>query len=58
MHPSLLLALTVLLSIAGHAAEPRRPNVLFIAVDNLGRALGCYGNLLARTPHIDRLTPG
>ena len=36
-------------------AEPRqRPNVLFISVDDLRPALGCYGDPLAKTPHIDR----
>lgn len=52
---SLLIAITAWLAIGAHAAEPRGPNVLFIAVDDLGRALGSYGNPLVRTPHIDRL---
>jgi iduronate 2-sulfatase len=32
-----------------------RPNVLLICIDDLRPALGCYGDPLARTPHIDRL---
>lgn len=33
----------------------QQPNVLFIAVDDLACNLGCYGDLIAKTPHIDRL---
>ncbi|MEM6470046.1 MAG: sulfatase [Planctomycetota bacterium] len=32
-----------------------KPNVLFIAVDDLACSLGCYGDLIAKTPKIDRL---
>ncbi|MCX6908706.1 MAG: sulfatase-like hydrolase/transferase, partial [Verrucomicrobia bacterium] len=38
-----------------HAAEARRPNVLFIIVDDLTTTLGCYGDRDARTPHMDAL---
>lgn len=46
----LLLALAFLQS---GAAE--RPNILFIAADDLNTALGCYGNPMAKPPHLDRL---
>ncbi len=32
-----------------------RPNVLFIAVDDLACTLGCFGDVIAKTPNIDRL---
>ena len=48
-----------LLLVSGADAAARnkvRPkNVLFIAVDDMKPALGCYGDRVARTPHIDAL---
>ena len=35
-------------------AEGRRPNILFIAVDDLRPELGCYGNPVIQTPHFDK----
>ena len=37
------------------ADQPARPNVLFIAVDDLRPELGCYGRNHIKSPHIDRL---
>ncbi len=37
------------------ASAQQKPNVLFIAVDDLKPILGCYGNTLIKTPNIDRL---
>ncbi len=47
--------LVVLVVAACRPAAPRRPNVLFIAVDDLRPALGAYGDSIAITPNIDRL---
>ncbi|MBT7091643.1 MAG: sulfatase [Bacteroidetes bacterium] len=33
----------------------KRPNILFIAVDDLRTELGCYGSTYIKTPNIDRL---
>jgi arylsulfatase A-like enzyme len=52
----LALALFVLFSGDSRAAETTRPNVLFIAVDDLNHWVGHLGrNPQTRTPHIDRL---
>ena len=39
----------------GAAPSSSRPNVLFIAVDDLRPELGCYGVTQVKTPNIDRL---
>lgn len=41
-------------ALSAFAAE-RRPNVLFLVVDDLNCRIGCYGDPIAQTPHIDRL---
>ncbi|MCB9920663.1 MAG: sulfatase [Planctomycetaceae bacterium] len=43
---------------AANADTPRRPNVLFIAVDDLRCELGCYGVETIKSPNIDRIAAG
>ena len=48
-------ALLCLVGVGATAAEPKRPNVLFLISDDLNNLLGCYGDPRAKTPNIDRL---
>ncbi len=40
---------------AAAMAQSARPNVLFIAVDDLDCRIACYGDPVAKTPNLDRL---
>jgi arylsulfatase A-like enzyme len=54
---ALLAASWLTLSATGApAAEPQRPNIVFILADDLGWTdLGCQGSKYYETPHIDRM---
>jgi arylsulfatase A-like enzyme len=54
---SVLFLSLILSAVFGHlAAAEKRPNVLFIVVDDLGYGeLGCYGGKDIPTPHLDAL---
>ncbi len=51
----LLILFAFFHSLASFAWAAGKPNVLFIAVDDLTCRIGCYGDRIARTPNLDRL---
>lgn len=58
MHRIIAAALALLVVTASPAAQevkPRRPNILWLAGENIKLDLGCYGEKLVRTPNLDRL---
>ncbi len=48
-------ALLIASFVIPHSSFAEKPNVLFIAVDDMRPELGCYGNKIVKTPNIDRL---
>ena len=50
-----LFVLHLLLFAFISSAQVKKPNILFIAVDDLRPELGAYGNKMVKTPNIDRL---
>lgn len=51
----LLILLITILFFSGCKEEIQKPNVLFIAIDDLRPELGCYGNTQIKSPNIDKL---
>lgn len=55
-HRSLLVFLALLTPLAALAAPARQPNLIWIMADDLGYGdLGCYGQKVTTTPHLDRM---
>ena len=50
-----LLFLALFSQTSALAQQTKKPNILFIAVDDMKPELGCYGNKLIKTPNMDRL---
>ena len=50
------IATTALPTFTEAQKQDRKPNIIFIMVDDMGYAdLGCYGSKVIQTPNIDRL---
>lgn len=56
MNPLRLLLLLLGSALSVGAADARRPNFVFVLIDDMGWGdFSCFGNTEAKTPHIDRL---
>ena len=54
-YASLLILFVISNTVIAQKKQATKPNILFIAVDDLKPLLGCYGNTLVKSPNIDRL---
>lgn len=54
MRTAVTLIAASLLAATAAGAEPSRPNVLWLIIEDAGPDFGCYGNPDVRTPHLDR----
>ncbi len=52
---SLTLLLLLLSGCNSSSSQKNKPNILFIAVDDLRPELGCYGSTAIKSPNIDKL---
>ena len=53
--PVLAAAVVALAALASPLAAADRPNILWLTSEDHGPQLGCYGDPIARTPHVDAL---
>ncbi len=52
---SILFLFVISNAVIAQKKPTNKPNILFIAVDDLKPLLGCYGDTLVKSPNIDRL---
>lgn len=50
-----VLVAAALAAATAHAADPTRPNILWLVAEDFGPHLGCYGTEQVWTPNLDRL---
>ncbi|MCX7827198.1 MAG: sulfatase-like hydrolase/transferase, partial [Verrucomicrobiae bacterium] len=55
MKASLLRFSVLLAAFCSPAFSADKPNILWLTSEDHGPEMGCYGDKLARTPHIDAL---
>jgi hypothetical protein len=51
----LSLAVAALIAPAATADSPKRPNIVWIVVDDMSANFSCYDETAIRTPHVDAL---